>query len=35
MATPIRKVGSRIRFDLYVGREVDDVIRAILKIPRK
>jgi len=25
------KVGSRIRFRLYMGREVDGVIRAILK----
>jgi hypothetical protein len=25
------KVGSRIRFRLYIGREVDGVIRAILK----
>jgi hypothetical protein len=29
MAIP--KVGSRIRFRLYIGREVDGVIRAILK----
>jgi hypothetical protein len=25
------KVGSRVRFRLYIGREVDGVIRAILK----
>jgi hypothetical protein len=25
------KVGQRIRFRLYIGREVDGVIRAILK----
>jgi hypothetical protein len=25
------KVGSRIRFQLYIGREVDGVIRAIVK----
>jgi hypothetical protein len=35
MAIPIPKVGSRIRFRVYVGKEVDGLIRAILKIPRK
>ncbi len=29
--TPIPKIGSRIRFEIYTGREVDGVIRAILK----
>ena len=27
----VPKVGSRIRFQLYAGREVDGVIRAIVK----
>ena len=29
--TPIPKVGGRIRFRLYAGREVEGVVRAILK----
>jgi hypothetical protein len=27
------RVGSRIRFQLYMGREVDGVVRAILQTP--
>jgi hypothetical protein len=31
MAVLVPKIGSRIRFQLYMGSEVDGVIRAILK----
>ena len=30
---PVPRVGDRVRFRLFAGREVDGVVRAILKTP--
>jgi hypothetical protein len=31
--TPVPRVGDRVGFRLYAGREVDGMVRAILKTP--